>query len=98
MPFEIPENIHELCAPLAWMIGSWHGNGHGDYPTIEGFHFGQELVFQQDGRPFIHYFSRAWIVDGRRRSGRPRPSHTAVAAARLTSMPTRSMYANGPSG
>ena len=63
MPFEIPENIHELCAPLAWMIGSWHGNGHGDYPTIEGFHFGQELVFQQDGRPFIHYFSRAWIVD-----------------------------------
>ena len=63
MPFEIPENIHELCAPLAWVIGSWHGNGHGDYPTIEGFQFGQELVFQQDGRPFIHYFSRAWIID-----------------------------------
>ena len=63
MPFEIPENIHELCAPLAWMIGSWHGNGHGDYPTIEGFHFGQELVFQQDGRPFFHYFARSWIVD-----------------------------------
>jgi hypothetical protein len=63
MPFEIPENIHELCAPLAWIIGSWHGNGHGDYPTIEGFQFGQETVFQQDGRPFIHYFSRAWIVD-----------------------------------
>jgi hypothetical protein len=61
MPFEIPENIHELCAPLAWMIGSWRGNGHGEYPTIEGFQFGQEVVFQQDGRPFIHYFSRAWI-------------------------------------
>jgi hypothetical protein len=61
MPFEIPENIHELCAPLAWMIGSWRGNGHGEYPTIEGFEFGQEVVFQQDGRPFIHYFSRAWI-------------------------------------
>jgi hypothetical protein len=63
MPFEIPENIHEACAPLAWMLGSWQGNGHGDYPTIDGFQFGQELVFQQDGRPFIHYFSRAWIVD-----------------------------------
>ena len=61
MPFEIPENIHELCAPLAWMIGSWRGNGHGEYPTIEGFQFGQEVVFQQDGRPFIHYFSRGWI-------------------------------------
>ena len=63
MPFEIPENIHRTVAPLAWIIGSWHGNGQGDYPTIEGFHFGQEMVFQQDGRPFIHYISRAWIVD-----------------------------------
>jgi hypothetical protein len=63
MPFEIPENIHELCAPLAWLIGTWRGNGHGDYPTIDAFQFGQEIVFQQDGRPFIHYLSRAWIVD-----------------------------------
>ena len=63
MPFEIPENIHELCAPLAWMIGSWHGNGHGDYPTIESFQFGQELIFTHDGRPFFHYMSRSWITD-----------------------------------
>jgi hypothetical protein len=63
MPFEIPENIHPLTARLAWLIGRWVGNGHGEYPTIEPFQFGQEVVFQQDGRPFIHYFSRAWIVD-----------------------------------
>jgi hypothetical protein len=64
MPFEIPENIHPLTARLAWLIGHWAGNGHGEYPTIDGFQFGQEAVFQQDGRPFIHYFSRSWIVDG----------------------------------
>jgi hypothetical protein len=64
MPFEIPENIHPLTARLAWLIGRWVGNGHGEYPTIEPFQFGQEVVFQQDGRPFIHYFSRSWIVDG----------------------------------
>ena len=63
MPFEIPENIHPLTARLAWLIGRWAGNGHGEYPGIESFQFGQEVVFQQDGRPFIHYFSRAWIVD-----------------------------------
>ncbi|RLV47670.1 FABP family protein [Nocardioides mangrovicus] len=63
MPFEIPENIHPDVAPLAWLIGRWQGNGHGEYPTIEPFQFGQELVFQQDGRPFIHYFSHSWIVD-----------------------------------
>ena len=63
MPFEIPDNIHPSCARLAWLIGTWAGNGHGEYPTIEPFQFGQELIFQQDGRPFIHYLSRAWIID-----------------------------------
>src|SRR5881397_247096 len=64
MPFEIPENNHPDVAKLAWLVGTWQGNGHGDYPTIDGFQFGQELIFQQDGRPFLHYFSRSWIVDG----------------------------------
>ena len=63
MPFEIPENIHPNTARLAWLIGTWAGNGHGEYPGIEKFQFGQEVVFQQDGRPFIHYFSRSWIID-----------------------------------
>jgi len=63
VPFEIPPNIHPNCAPLAWLIGTWAGNGHGEYPTIEDFQFGQEILFQQDGRPFIHFMSRSWIVD-----------------------------------
>jgi len=63
MPFEIPENIHPNCAPLAWILGTWAGNGHGEYPGIDNFQFGQELIFQQDGRPFIHYLSRSWIID-----------------------------------
>ena len=63
MPFEIPENIHPNCAPLAWLIGSWRGNGEGDYPTIDKFTWGQELIFQQDGRPFFHYMARSWVTD-----------------------------------
>jgi len=63
MAFQIPENIHPNCARLAWIIGTWAGNGHGEYPGIEDFEFGQEILFQQDGRPFIHFMSRAWIVD-----------------------------------
>jgi hypothetical protein len=61
--FQIPENLHPDCGPVAWMLGTWRGNGHGDYPTIEKFEYGQELIFQQDGRPFLHYMARAWIVD-----------------------------------
>ncbi|MFT4288894.1 FABP family protein [Nocardioides sp.] len=63
MVFELPDNLHPDCGPVAWMLGTWRGNGHGDYPTIEPFQFGQELIFTHDGRPFFHYFSRAWIVD-----------------------------------
>jgi hypothetical protein len=63
MPFEIPADLHPNVHPFAWLLGRWEGGGEGDYPTISPFRFGQELIFQQDGRPFLHYMSRAWLVD-----------------------------------
>lgn len=48
---------------VAWLLGNWHGNGRGDYPTIEPFSYEQDVVFAHDGRPFLHYFSRTWITD-----------------------------------
>lgn len=63
MPFEIPEGLHPDLLPLAWLVGQWEGSGHGDYPTIEKFSFSQEAAFAHDGRPFLHWFSRAWITD-----------------------------------
>ena len=63
MPFELPEDLHPDCGPVAWLLGTWRGNGRGDYPTIEPFEYGQELIFAHDGRPFFHYLSRSWIVD-----------------------------------
>jgi hypothetical protein len=63
VPFELPDNLHPDCAPIAWLLGTWQGNGHGDYPTIDAFQFEQECIFTHDGRPFFHYMSRAWIVD-----------------------------------
>lgn len=64
MPFEIPQNLHPDCGPVAWMLGTWAGNGRGDYPTIDAFEYGQELIFTHDGRPFFHYLARSWILDG----------------------------------
>ena len=89
MPFEIPDNIHPNCARLAWLIGTWAGNGHGEYPTIEPFQFGQELIFQQDGRPFIHYLSRAWIVDDEGTTCARRPRRRDSSDPRRTA-PSRS--------
>ena len=71
MAFEIPADLHADLMPLAWLLGRWEGSGHGDYPTIERFQFDQEVVFAHDGRPFLHYFSRTWVLDDDGNRARP---------------------------
>lgn len=57
-------DLHPLCSPLLPLIGVWRGTGQVVYPTIDGpYHFGQQLVFAHDGRPFLSYESRAWLLD-----------------------------------
>jgi hypothetical protein len=63
MAFQIPEGLHPDLNPLAWMVGTWRGKGHGDYPGSASFQFAQEVTFSHDGRPFLTYFSRSWLID-----------------------------------
>jgi len=63
MAFQIPEGLHPDLNPLAWLVGTWRGKGHGEYPGIENFQFAQEVTFSHDGRPFLTYFSRSWLID-----------------------------------
>ncbi|HEX3592600.1 MAG TPA: FABP family protein [Pseudonocardiaceae bacterium] len=59
---EGPE-LHEQCLPLLPLVGVWRGGGEVVYPTIDGpFRFGQQVVFAHDGRPFLTYESRAWLL------------------------------------
>lgn len=60
---EVPDDLHPDCLPLAWLLGRWQGAGVGDYPTIEGFRFGQEVEFRHDARAFLAYESRSWLLD-----------------------------------
>ncbi len=71
MPFHIPDDLHADVRPLAFLLGHWRGNGHGDYPTIEKFSFAQELAFTHDARPFLHCLSRTWLLDDSGQSVRP---------------------------
>ena len=76
MVFTIPEGLHPDLNPLAWMVGTWRGKGRGDYPTIDSFEFAQEVVFNHDGRPFLTYYSRSWILDSEGEILRPGGSET----------------------
>ena len=61
--FEIPADLAPECAPVAWLLGTWRGDGVGGYPTIDDFRFEQEITFSQNGKPFLAYNSRSWILD-----------------------------------
>ena len=56
-------DLHERLEPLSFLVGAWRGLGVVGYPTIEEQHYEQELRFSHDGRPFLEYSSRAWILD-----------------------------------
>ena len=64
----------ELSA-LAFLVGSWRGAGRGDYPTIDGFDYEEEIVFGHAGKPFLSYSQRTWDSNGR-------PLHTEAGFVR----------------
>ncbi len=56
-------DLHDQCIGLLPLIGVWRGTGEVVYPTIDGpYAMGQQLVFAHDGRPFLSYESRAWLL------------------------------------
>eukprot|EP00052_Salpingoeca_macrocollata_P001097 m.23854 g.23854 ORF g.23854 m.23854 type:complete len:280 (-) comp11099_c0_seq1:125-964(-) len=46
-------DLHEALLPLAGFIGTWKGDGSGDYPTVEPFKYKETLSFVHIGKPFI---------------------------------------------
>jgi THAP4-like, heme-binding beta-barrel domain len=63
VPIELSTDLPTPLIPLAWLIGKWAGAGVIGYPTIEEARFGQEVEFSHDGRPFLFYRSRTWLLD-----------------------------------
>lgn len=73
-------DLHPALLGLLPYVGVWRGRGVGGYPTIEDFHFAQEIRFSHDGRPFLAYESHAWVIEP---DGTPiRPSFREVGWVR----------------
>ena len=62
---------HPDLVPVSFLLGRWEGAGVGGYPTIESFQFGQEVSFSHNGKPFLIYTSRSWLIDEDGKPGRP---------------------------
>jgi hypothetical protein len=69
-------DLHPDLEPLRFLLGTWEGAGVGGYPTIESFRFGQEVSFSHNGKPFLIYASRTWLLDDEGALGRPLGTET----------------------
>jgi hypothetical protein len=77
MPIQLDADLPAPLIPLAWLVGRWAGAGVVGYPTMEtDLRFGQEVTFAHDGRPFLAYTSRTWLLDDEGRQVRPLASET----------------------
>ena len=57
--------LNDALLPVLPLVGTWRGEGEVVYPTIDGpYHFAQQITVAHDGRPFLSWEARAWLIDG----------------------------------
>lgn len=56
--------IHQGLLAVLPLVGNWAGHGTGRKPADgESFEYAQRVSFHHDGRPWLGYESRAWLLN-----------------------------------
>jgi len=56
-------DLHPDLGPLAFLLGTWRGEGEGEWPRGEPFAYGEEMIFEHVGDPFLLYAQRSWMLE-----------------------------------
>lgn len=83
--------LHPALAHLAGLVGTWRGQGHGEYPTIREFDYTDEWQITDVGKPFLFFVERTWNADGA-------PMHTETGYLRAPTADTVEIVAALPTG
>lgn len=54
---------HKALDSLAFLLGTWRGEGKGDYPNIADFTYREETSFWHAGKPWLGYLQRTWSLE-----------------------------------
>jgi hypothetical protein len=69
--------MHPALAPLVDLVGTFEGDGEGDYPTIAPFRYRERVAFGHAGKPLLTYQQQTW------QPGTEVPMHTEVGYLRV---------------
>jgi hypothetical protein len=55
--------LNAAVKPVAFLLGTWRGEGEGQYPSIQPFRYREEIRFSHNGKPFLIYAQRTEAID-----------------------------------
>ena len=63
MELMIAIDLNAALAPVGFLLGTWRGEGQGQYATIQPFRYREEIRFTHNGKAFLIYTQRTEALD-----------------------------------